>query len=604
MLGWLIAGLCAVIAWFAALGLIARRSRAGLVQAGPATQELGPEPPAIVHLLTNRWHIAPEAVEATLMDLAARGFISIERIGADPHEAVCRVNTGHEDGLMPYENQVLARVSNSLVDDVVPLAALAQGDPFTAKVWLRIFQREVIADARAHGLSRPRLPWELRAALLALAWVPGLLIGAGVSAGLGTPFGILTGIPVIAALSRLAFAIRGERDTPAGRRAAARWLGVRTYLAAHPTLAAVPPAGVVMWGRYLAYAAATWVAKETLRVLELGSSEDKHAWSPQSGSWRKIRVRYPRRRSWGRYPGVALGYGTAWVVWGVFMLWFPVMLLSQWSTALAVLLGIVGAIGLGWGIAAIARAGTDLLSPQTKEGLALRVRTKKRLTLYVGRRRRLRQYGRTYIAVDDGNGDLITATVLTPNAKYAIDENDVVRIHYGRCFGFVSKVEILRHARDWQQAPKAGRYDPAIDDTPADPLDPSMLVTQADVQAALDTTAMPTFTPPRLGPRIPTCGYQTTEGTPTIVTVYSATGEPGFNLMQSVQRRGSLEGGLGDEAYRSEEGIVVRHGSTFVYIQIASSISNAFAHALKPLAQAAVRNIQHAATRSAPVSRL
>lgn len=54
--------------------------------ADPASPELGPEPPAVVHLLANRWRLTVEAAEATLLDLAARRILEFRQAGSDPRD--------------------------------------------------------------------------------------------------------------------------------------------------------------------------------------------------------------------------------------------------------------------------------------------------------------------------------------------------------------------------------------------------------------------------------------------------------------------------------------------------------------------------------------
>jgi len=43
--------------------------------------DLGEEPPAVVDLLTNDWRVTPDAIPATLLDLAARGFVDLDQLG-------------------------------------------------------------------------------------------------------------------------------------------------------------------------------------------------------------------------------------------------------------------------------------------------------------------------------------------------------------------------------------------------------------------------------------------------------------------------------------------------------------------------------------------
>jgi hypothetical protein len=43
--------------------------------------ELGEEPPTVVDLLTNDWRVTADAIPATLLDLAARGYLDLEQYG-------------------------------------------------------------------------------------------------------------------------------------------------------------------------------------------------------------------------------------------------------------------------------------------------------------------------------------------------------------------------------------------------------------------------------------------------------------------------------------------------------------------------------------------
>jgi hypothetical protein len=96
---------------------------------------------------------------------------------------------------------------------------------------------------------------------------------------------------------------RGERDTPAGIVAAARWLPVRDWLRAHEQFGDLPPAAVTVWDRYLSYGLALGVAPATGAVLDLGMGDRRRGmgdrrrvWSSYGGRWRRVRVRYPRLR--------------------------------------------------------------------------------------------------------------------------------------------------------------------------------------------------------------------------------------------------------------------------------------------------------------------
>src|SRR4051794_40161134 len=94
-------------------------------RADPANPDLGDEPPAIVSLLANGWDVTEDAAEATLLDLAARGYFEVRQPGNDP-----RATTIHplppppDDRLTTYEARVVNRVGALAVGGVVPLTAL------------------------------------------------------------------------------------------------------------------------------------------------------------------------------------------------------------------------------------------------------------------------------------------------------------------------------------------------------------------------------------------------------------------------------------------------------------------------------------------------
>ena len=109
--------------------------------------------------------------------------------------------------------------------------------------------------------------------------------------GAAVGMGFVSAVVLIGAASRL----RGERDTPQGRDAARRWLGLREMLSNDPLFGAQPPAAVAIWDRLLSYGAALGMARSAVATLPLGAESERHAWSPVGGRWRVVRIRYPRR---------------------------------------------------------------------------------------------------------------------------------------------------------------------------------------------------------------------------------------------------------------------------------------------------------------------
>jgi Predicted membrane protein (DUF2207) len=101
----LVATVAAVVLWVLLLLGVAFATRARGVDPGPATMELGDEPPAVVDLLTNDWRVTADALPATLLDLAARDYLDLEQHG--PGGTVCRVRRTSGEGLEAYERMVL-----------------------------------------------------------------------------------------------------------------------------------------------------------------------------------------------------------------------------------------------------------------------------------------------------------------------------------------------------------------------------------------------------------------------------------------------------------------------------------------------------------------
>jgi hypothetical protein len=86
-----------------------------------------------------------------------------------------------------------------------------------------------------------------------------------------------------------------DRYTPLGRKVTAHWLGVGTWLRAHPTLQDVPPSAVALWDRYLAYGAALDAVDHAVRVVDLAQVGLRDEfWSDHTGQRRLVRVRHLR----------------------------------------------------------------------------------------------------------------------------------------------------------------------------------------------------------------------------------------------------------------------------------------------------------------------
>jgi hypothetical protein len=441
----LVATVAATGLWLVLLLGAAFATRPRHVDSAAATMDLGEELPAVVDLLTNDWRVTPDAVPATLLDLAARGFVDLDQRG--PGRTVCRVRRAAVDGLESYERMVLDHVAGLAVNGIVPAEALTTGPQDTSAKWWRSFQRNVVEDARGRGLTRDRWSRPLKTLVRVAALVPAGLAVALANAAVGLNLGtIVAGIVVWAVLTGSVKRFRDQRETPAGAEAAARWLGVRAYLGRNEVFATLPPAAVAIWDRYLAYGAALGVAAAALRALPMGAEDDHQAWSSYGGRWRVVRVRYPRLRLvWGRPPLLAFLVGVAMAGAGYGLLRLMLSLrgwtgdlpsgdaAGNWVRLAATVMVVVGVVVLAWGGWTMLRALLDLGSRREVEGQVVRLRS-------YSRGENEDDY---FAAVDDGRSDKVKAW-LVPSATYArFREGAIARATIGPRLGHVLRMDLV-----------------------------------------------------------------------------------------------------------------------------------------------------------------
>ena len=136
----------------------------------------------------------------------------------------------------------------------------------------------MVDDAHARGLARDRWSGPVKASLRTAGLVPAGLGVLYANAADGLDFGTIgAGLVIWAVLISSIELLVDQRDTPAGREAAARWLGVREYLGRNEVFPRLPPASVAIWDRYLGYGAALGVAAAAAHALPMGAEDDHRA---------------------------------------------------------------------------------------------------------------------------------------------------------------------------------------------------------------------------------------------------------------------------------------------------------------------------------------
>ena len=414
--------------------------------AGPETTDLGSETPALANLLTHRFKPTRDSVPATLVDLAARGLVEIEDRGIGDY--YCRI-TGRAASLNAYEKMLLDHLRKIAAGGVIPAAALTTGPQDRSKSWWNGFRDEVVKHAQAEGLSRNLWDKWARGALFIGAAVVFLLFEIAI--GFNDPENVAPSTlkDVVQVLGVGAFALvfsaaasKRQTSTAAGDGAASRWLGVRRALEESPSFELLPPSGVVVWERHLAYAAALGVAPRSTRALPMGAESDTEAWTASSGEWRKVAVRYPRfRPGWGRRPWHAVLVGGLGSYMGYWLLRLATGDLGGDATWLKVAAVVVLALGvlvwvrsvpqLLWGL-------LDLAATRAVEGTVLRARTRWGLIPYVMQGED-NENVRYYVAIDDGRAADVTAYRVGPVLYGKLPQGGRVKLQVTPRLGYVRR---------------------------------------------------------------------------------------------------------------------------------------------------------------------
>ncbi len=439
------ASLACSAAFFAIAGVVYVLRRPQPAPDLPAMSDLGVESPAVANLLANGGRLTPDAVPATLFDLAARRAVRIEE--PEPGRYSCRLAQSPSGLLTAYESRVLSLLRKKVAaDGVVPAQALTAGPSDEAKGWMKAFRKEVVAEANSAGKCEPR--WPRRVLTVMGALVLGALFiavyGGNEDDSLTLPQAIAIGVAIVCGLVMgQAFTEETEMVTPAGLAAQGRWLSLRKYLHDDEVFSDLPPTAVAVRERYLAYGAALGVAAAAVRAIPMGAESDRWAWTHYGGEWRQVRVSYPQRwpPAWGSPPW-ALTWTGLWIGGvGALALWVT----TQWLSGIdlgpdadevtrnvslgVVLITLAAASAVGIGILVLAASIAALVTTLTVTGEAIRVR----------------RFGddegsRFYLAVYSGKGDRVRAWAVRSELYPSLREYATVTVAISPLTGYVRSV--------------------------------------------------------------------------------------------------------------------------------------------------------------------
>ena len=626
-------GLGSLAGWFALYGLALVVTRPARPAPLPATQDLpGSEPPAVVSLLAGGWDLSEDAAESTLIDLAARKYLEFRQPGNDPMQTTIHVREPNPTGLNRYEQRIFDRVAGLAVGGVVPLPALTFRDTGQATTFEKRLRAEVIADARARGLSRRRFG----PAILTVLTVAAIIAGFGLAvttfllarhshdgnggALKGAGFVWFFGAIVLGGIGHRPI---GERDTPAGREVAAKWFGVRAWLQRTEAFGDLPPSAVAVWDRYLSYGDALGTTRVCAAVIDLGMGNRKRVWSSYGDTWHRVRVRYPRL--WLRYGRTARYL----IVRGVLLGGLGFVLLYYWARGVAAALrepaigeshaaqfaGSVKNVGLAigtvlfvYGAYLLVRTIIDLATPAQLTGQVL---WKQVWRSNSGGEDSPPVPWLHYLAVDDGSGDKTTAWGLPSELSGRAVDGDTVKLSARRWSRRVTELSVVQQGtgRRWRDAGSANSQTEAMIakamnlpearvSADADPFDeivgaaagsgvggvlgllggvvraPAVpvadLLTPHEVSSALGVPVTPHAVGGNNQP-VPVQQVQFRDPGGKSVLVLMAAGGMFGQLAVRARRRGQALPGIGDEAFTGDGWAVGRHGDTVVTIALSGA---------------------------------
>jgi hypothetical protein len=408
----------------------------------PAMSDVGPQNPAVANLLANGGRVTPDAVPATLFDLAARKVVQIEETEA--HHYQVRIASSAGTNLAAYESRVMQLLRSRASKGVVPAGALTLGSANEAKGWLRGFSGDVTSEARSQNLCAPRWPRPVLSALGVITGGALLFFVLNVeSENERTFMWVIAGALAFSTVwvSGTIFRETSQLVTSSGLQMQSRWLALRKYLHDDELFPTLPPTAVAVRDRYIAYGAALGVAAGAVRAIPMGAESDRRAWSSVGGRWRQVTVSYPTvwPPAYGRSPRSAMWLGLRVAAISgalLFGLWQAVPRLldgASDSDARNILGGelIVTAIllvAVGVGLYLIAAGVVSLFGARTVVGDAVRIR----------------QYGgdppANYLAVDTGASDRVRAWKVSGAIYDRLTEYESVTVVVTPLLGYVRSV--------------------------------------------------------------------------------------------------------------------------------------------------------------------
>lgn len=445
---------------FGLLGLavaaaLATRATTPTTPAAASSTELT-EPPALVDQLLGDGMVSTMALPATVVDLADRGHLQMDRPVTSATSVVTTAAPG--DDLLDYEQDLIARLGRRTDLTVADLSWSQADGPAPLH---RAFDTAVRREAHRRGLTTTRFP--VAGGLVIVA----TLIAGGVAFGRALPDGgvdvqwnlpSLVALVILLADALVASAVLlpdVRQRTPTGNDVVAGWLAARSQLAAGPPRTPTPTLTP-------AHRAVLDLPPHPLGGPGVVADDPRRVWTmTRHGHARPIRVAYPR---WwppgaGRPPLLVLSLGTLGLaavaavglaIWrrGYGVDWIDFSDIGPTRAVAITVWTLLGAAGLA-GVAVVVVGLIDLFSYRTSGGSVVRHamgvgppissgRWSARLGDLIpglGRRR--------FLVIDDGHADATRALVVSERVQASCPPDRDVDLVASPILGHVRSARVL-----------------------------------------------------------------------------------------------------------------------------------------------------------------
>lgn len=471
-IGTLIAATIIAVAGWAVQWWLWRSTRPPLVEPGepvrPTPIDEGPlESPALISLLTNGYRVPPSAATATALDLSARRWL---RITSSERElvVVTRSDAPAGDSLRNYEQQVFNHLSAYSYNDVVAASTIANARARLGRRWWAGFRRSIAADGKRLGLCRDRFPIAILLAVAGMALVGMFVLYTSIRNGTEVAvidswkarfwwFFVLGALLALLVSTVLRWTAAAQVPTGLGVERTAAWLGYRARLEQRiPANASV--IGTPHQQRALATALVTGVADHLYRQLPIVRQGAKLGWSNAGGMPHTVQVRYPVRPGYGQHPASAAIAGGLLLVASLLIRgFFNGVAAGDRITSLvekaddhqdlvfrvAEFLSLVMLVPIALAVWLLLAGVIDTLYTPQRTGSVVRTRTPAevlpRRVERIVRPLGARSAYSTYVAVDDGNRQMVTAFLA--NARTSAPQGTEARVRATLLLGYVRSAD-------------------------------------------------------------------------------------------------------------------------------------------------------------------